>query len=79
MTKYDTYKRYPTEPGWYCIGWERLDKDEQGRFGPDMGDILYFDGSQWNTEFGEEVDSLFDAVLQDRVAMDAADYYVRQN
>jgi hypothetical protein len=79
MDKYAEYKAYPTRPGWYCIGWDREDQGQQVDLGPDFGEILYFDGSEWSTEDERAVEYLLDPLLQCRVAMDAADYYVLQN
>lgn len=70
---------YPTKAGWYCIGWNRLDTDDQANFGPDYQEIIYFDGKIWNDEEGREVEYLIDPVLSLRVAMDSADYYALQS
>jgi hypothetical protein len=78
QNKYEQFKNYPTEPGWYCIGWDREDKQEQESIGPDFHDILEFDGTQWFTEDGEEKDGVWCPLLQTHVAMNAADYYVKQ-
>ena len=75
---YSKYKPYPTEPGWYCIGFDRYEKADQEAFGPDFGPILRFDGECWIDEAGEEHTSLFDPILQIHCGMDAADYYVKQ-
>lgn len=76
--RYDEYKKYPTAPGWYCIGMERMDGAEQERLGPDFGQIYHFDGAVWSDEAGDAVESIYDAALHLQVSMDAADYYVRQ-
>lgn len=58
--------------GWYVVGFENLDGT------PDYGPIYHYDGEgYWTDESGEEVESLFDPILQLRVATDAADFYVR--
>jgi len=78
MNKYEQFKQYPKEPGWYCIGWDREDTAEQEAIGPDMGNIHQFDGEFWTDEEGDSVDSLWCPLLQTHVAMDAADYYIKQ-
>ena len=78
MNKYEQFKQYPTEPGWYCIGFDRDDSNEQAAFGPDFGPIWYFDGSDWTDESGEAREYLIDPCLNVRIAMDAADYYAKQ-
>jgi len=45
-----TKAAYPTQPGWYCIGFDREDKELQADIGPDMGDILEFTGAEWLDE-----------------------------
>lgn len=64
---------YPTQPGWYAIGQE----DVNGVI--EYGPIYEFTGAEWLDEDGELVTSLWDPILECRVAMDAADSYVRQN
>lgn len=76
--KYEQFKQYPTEPGWYCIGWDREDPKDQEDFGPHFDDIYEFDGENWYDADGRDKDSLWDAVLQMPVSMGAADYYVKQ-
>jgi len=74
-----TKAAYPTQPGWYCIGFDREDKELQADIGPDMGDILEFTGAEWLDENGDTVDSIYDPALRMSVAMDAADHYVHQS
>jgi hypothetical protein len=78
--KYEQFKQYPTEPGWYCIGWDREDKEEQESFGPDFGEILLFDGKNWFTEDNELKLDIWVPSLQMKVGMGdgVADYYVKQ-
>jgi hypothetical protein len=60
------------EAGWYVIGFENLDGT------PDYGPIYHYHGEgYWTDEGGEEIESLWDPILQDRVAVDAADFYVK--
>lgn len=60
------------EAGWYVIGFDMLDGT------PDYGPIFQYNGEgYWTDESGEEVETIWDPVLQDRVATDAADFYVR--
>jgi hypothetical protein len=60
------------ENGWYVIGFERMDGT------PDYGPIYRYDGDgYWADESGEEIERLWDPILQTYVATDAADFYVR--
>lgn len=78
MNKYEQYATYPNEPGWYCLGWRREEKEDQEAFGPEFGPIWYFDGSEWVDEDGEIKEFLIDPMLDCRVEIRAADYFVRQ-
>lgn len=62
----------PTVPGWYAIGFR--DEADEVQWGP----IYRFDGEAWFDDDDEEVTSLWDPLLQEHVAMNAADGYVRQ-
>lgn len=69
---------YPTEPGWYCLGFDRVDRNIQADIGPHMEGIYQFTGELWLEESGEPVDRIYDPSIGMFVAMSAADYYVRQ-
>lgn len=71
--------QYPTEPGWYCLGFDRLDSDEQAAIGPHMEGIYEFTGAEWLDANGAVVHSVYDPSLGLDVSMAAADYYVLQN
>jgi hypothetical protein len=60
-------------PGWYAIGFEH--DDGAVRF-----DVLaqYHGDGYWTDDDGEEKDRLWDPIIQNWVAMDAADRYVKQ-
>ena len=75
---YSKYKQYPTEPGWYCIGWDREDKADQEAFGPDFGPIWYFNGSEWTDEDGELREYVIDPILDCRCEVASADYFAKQ-
>lgn len=57
--------------GWYVIGFEKIDGT------PDYGPIYHCEDGYWTDEGGEEIDRLWDPILQTYVATDAADFYVR--
>jgi len=60
------------EQGWYVIGFDKLDGT------PDYGPIYRYHGEGcWSDESGEEIERLYDPILQTYVATDAADFYVR--
>lgn len=75
MSAYEQHRNYPTNPGWYCIGFDREDKEVQASIGPDFGQIYYYTGVEWTDDDGEPVDGFFDPSVQMRVATHAADYY----
>lgn len=61
------------EGKWYVVGWKREDGTMQwDQF------IQYHGEGCFTGDDGEEVDSLFDPILQCRVAVDAADAYQQQ-
>jgi hypothetical protein len=61
-------------PGWYALGWERMDGSMQ------WDQIVEYHGDDyWTDEDGEEKVEAFDPVLQLYVAIDAADAYARQS
>ncbi|ADV02190.1 hypothetical protein [Alicycliphilus denitrificans] len=70
------YKTYPVKPGWYCLGFDRLDDQVQADIGPTMEDIYRFDGQDWYDEHGEKKEGTFDPELGIEVGMTGADYYV---
>ena len=60
------------EGKWYAVGW----KMDDGQIRWDQ--IIKYEGDDcWSDEDGE-VESLYDPILQTRVAVDAADAYARQ-
>lgn len=69
---------YPTEPDWYCLGFDRFDSEEQASVGPHLESILLFTGQDWLDEEGNVQTQVYDPSIGHWVAMDAADYYVRQ-
>lgn len=69
--------QYPTEPGWYCLGFDRLDADEQADIGPHMEGIYRFTGSEWLDDYGDVIHGVYHPALFIDVGMSAADYYVR--
>lgn len=75
MTLMEAGKKTEVEdlkPGWYVIGFENIDGT------PAYGPIYrYHSENYWSDESGEEIETLFDPVLQLRVATNAADFYVR--
>lgn len=73
---YEQHKIYPTAPGWYCLGFDRLDPELQADLGPAMEGIFHFDGQDWFDEGGDKKEGAYDPELGLEVAMDAADYYV---
>ena len=76
ISKAPALPAYPTESGWYCIVF--LDEDNRPNYGPIFKLDIIDDEHVWTDEDGDEVEHLFDTFLQVRVAMDAADGYVRQ-
>lgn len=74
----EQHKRYPSEPGWYCLGFDRMDPAEQADLGPHLEGIYQFTGEQWLDEHGEKVQDIYDPSLFLQVAITAADYYVKQ-
>ncbi|WP_063640280.1 hypothetical protein [Achromobacter insolitus] len=70
-------RQYPTEPGWYCLGFDRLDPHLQADIGPSMEGIYHFTGEHWLDESGDLVEGVYDPELGVDVSMSAADYYVR--
>ncbi len=73
---YAKYKGYPTEPGWFCLGFDRLDPDLQADLGPSMEGIYRFDGQDWYDENGDKKEGTYDPELAVAVSMTCADYYV---
>lgn len=58
---------------WYAVGWKR----EGGEMQWDQ--LIRYEGDGcFSNDDGEEIESLFDPVLQTRVAVDAADAYAQQ-
>ena len=70
-------RQYPTDPGWYCLGFDRLDAQLQADIGPCMEGIYQYTGQHWLDESGDPVECIYDPVLGVDVSMSAADYYVR--
>ena len=61
------------EGKWYCVGWEANDGSMQ------WDQFIKYEGDGCFTgDDGEEVESLFDPILQCRVAVDGADAYAVQ-
>lgn len=73
---YEQFKKYPINPGWFCLGFDRLDEQEQADIGPNMQGIYRFDGVDWYDECGEKIEGTYDPELGIDVGMTAADYYV---
>lgn len=73
---YEQYKNYPVSPGWYCLGFDRLDDQMQADIGPAMEGIYRFDGQDWFDEYGDKKDGTYDSQLGIEVGMTGADYYV---
>lgn len=60
------------EGKWYAVGWQMDDGSTS------WDQIVRYDGEGcWSDENGE-IESLYDPILQTRVAMDAADVYAQQ-
>jgi len=77
-SKYEQFKQYPTQPGWYCIGWDREDQEEQQEQGPEFGGIYRFDGEDWFHEDGTEMDQVQYVLGIPHSVVKCADYYVKQ-
>jgi len=65
-------------PGkWYACAFASMEDEAIIEWG--NATIAKYEGDgYWSDESGEEVDSLWDPILQARVAMDAADAYAQQ-
>jgi len=60
------------EAGWYVIGFDNLDGT------PDYGPIYHYDGEgYWTDEAHEQIERLWDPILQTYIATDGADFYVK--
>lgn len=73
---YEQFNKYPDTPGWFCLGFDRLDEQVQADIGPNMQGIYRFDGVDWYDECGEKKQGTYDPELGIEVGMTAADYYV---
>lgn len=73
---YEQHTSYPVNPGWYCLGFDRLDDQLQADIGPSMQGIYRFDGQDWYDENGERKEGTYDPELGLDVGMTGADYYV---
>lgn len=73
---YAQHKDYPVNPGWYCLGFDRLDDPLQADIGPNMQGIYRFDGQVWYDEHDEKKEGTYDPELGINVGMTGADYYV---
>lgn len=69
---------YPTEPGWYCLGFDRLNPEEKAACGAHMEGIYQFTGEIWLDENSEPVQQVWDPALGMLVSITGADHYVRQ-
>ena len=62
------------KPGWYAIGFENIDGVVE------YGQIYQYHGDGfWTNDDGEEVERLWDPVLQNWIAVDGADAYAVQS
>lgn len=71
-------RQHPSEPGWYCLGFDRLDQSDQEVLGPQMEGIYEFTGQEWLDEDGSVVLDIYDPTLGMLIGISSADYYVRQ-
>ena len=71
MTVNPEHQMAPSKDGWYVVAWGEKDEWDFGIF------VQVIDGEFYD-EDGEALESIFDPVLQCRIAPDAADAYIPQ-